>query len=129
MVTINRTDLLAFQEPNRQRFGSFMAVDCPKCFVLDGSIERNRLGYMAQKSSLYGDLSIKQYLDFFAAETSHDVRQFNDLLADGHLKGIVVIPANFRKDLIGNKNVDIQIIVAGSEPNTAKLTSLVIARD
>lgn len=31
----------------------------------DGSKARNRLGYMAQKFSLYGDLSVKQNLDFF----------------------------------------------------------------
>lgn len=32
----------------------------------DGSKARNRLGYMAQKFSLYGDLTIGQNLDFFA---------------------------------------------------------------
>lgn len=56
---------------------------------------------------------------FFNVKTGYDVRQFNDLLADGHVKGIVVIPANFQKDVTGNKNADIQIIVDGSQPNTA----------
>ncbi|MBE1237794.1 ABC transporter ATP-binding protein [Phaeovibrio sulfidiphilus] len=32
----------------------------------DGANARNRLGYMAQKFSLYGDLSVAQNLDFFA---------------------------------------------------------------
>ena len=32
----------------------------------DGAEARNRLGYMAQKFSLYGDLSVAQNLDFFA---------------------------------------------------------------
>ncbi|MEP7456423.1 ATP-binding cassette domain-containing protein [Phyllobacterium sp. SB3] len=32
----------------------------------DGAEARNRLGYMAQKFSLYGDLSVRQNLDFFA---------------------------------------------------------------
>lgn len=32
----------------------------------DGAEARNRLGYMAQKFSLYGDLSVGQNLDFFA---------------------------------------------------------------
>lgn len=35
-------------------------------FAHDGSAARNRLGYMAQKFSLYGDLTIAQNLDFFA---------------------------------------------------------------
>jgi ABC-2 type transport system ATP-binding protein len=33
---------------------------------LDGAEARNRLGYMAQKFSLYGDLSVAQNLSFFA---------------------------------------------------------------
>ena len=32
----------------------------------DGAQARNHLGYMAQKFSLYGDLSVRQNLDFFA---------------------------------------------------------------
>ncbi|MCL2716668.1 MAG: ATP-binding cassette domain-containing protein [Alphaproteobacteria bacterium] len=32
----------------------------------EGAAVRNRLGYMAQKFSLYGDLSVRQNLDFFA---------------------------------------------------------------
>ena len=31
-----------------------------------GSAARNRIGYMAQKFSLYGDLSVRQNLDFFS---------------------------------------------------------------
>ena len=32
----------------------------------DGAAARNRLGYMAQKFSMYGDLSVRQNLEFFA---------------------------------------------------------------
>lgn len=55
---------------------------------------------------------------FFEASIGFDRRQYEELLKEGKLKGILVVPANFSSGLAQGA-AQIQLIVDGSEPNTA----------
>ncbi|UXM94883.1 ABC transporter permease [Bartonella sp. HY329] len=56
---------------------------------------------------------------FFDIATGFDRRQLDDLLTIGHIKGIIIIPASFQNALAQGRLSDIQIIIDGSDPNTA----------
>ncbi|TCL70161.1 ABC transporter permease [Rhizobium sp. BK251] len=56
---------------------------------------------------------------YFSVRTGNDRREFADDLVSGRLRGILVIPANFTKDHGAGNHPQIQVIVDGSDPNTA----------
>ncbi len=56
---------------------------------------------------------------YFSVTTRQDRRFFEDDLVNGRIRGILVIPANFTTDYAAGRRPQIQIIVDGSEPNTA----------
>lgn len=56
---------------------------------------------------------------YFSVTTGNDRREFADDLVSGRLRGILVIPANFTKDHAAGNHPQIQVIVDGSDPNTA----------
>ena len=56
---------------------------------------------------------------YFSVTTSQDRRVFEEDLVNGRLRGILVIPANFTRDYAAGHHPRIQVIVDGSEPNTA----------
>jgi len=55
----------------------------------------------------------------FTVATSRDRRVFEEDLVNGHIRGILVIPANFTTDYAAGNQPQVQVIVDGSEPNTA----------
>ncbi|QLA15859.1 ABC transporter permease [Desulfolutivibrio sulfoxidireducens] len=56
----------------------------------------------------------------FAVRTGRDRREFADDLTMGRLRGLVVIPQTFGRDLArADESVPFQVIADGSEPNTA----------
>jgi len=56
----------------------------------------------------------------FDVRVGHDRREFKDDLVAGHIRGIVVIPQTFSRDLArASQSVPFQVITDGSEPNTA----------
>lgn len=55
----------------------------------------------------------------FAVTHGRDRREFEDDLVLGRLGGIVVLPASFSADLAAGRGPAIQVIVDGSDPNTA----------
>lgn len=57
---------------------------------------------------------------YFEAQLGQDRRRFVEPLVRGDLRGIVVIPATFEADLAKGSS-SIQVILDGSEPNTAAL--------
>lgn len=56
---------------------------------------------------------------YFSVRTGSDRREFADDLVSGRLRGILVIPANFTKDHAAGNHPQVQVIVDGSDPNTA----------
>lgn len=57
---------------------------------------------------------------YFDARVGHDRREFTDDLVAGRVRGIVVIPQTFSRDLArASTSVPFQVIADGSEPNTA----------
>jgi len=56
---------------------------------------------------------------YFAVATGRDRREFEEDLVLGRVRGIVVIPANFADVGAAGGSPQIQVIVDGSDPNTA----------
>lgn len=56
---------------------------------------------------------------YFSVTTNQDRRVFEEDLVNGRIRGILVIPANFTTDFAAGNRPQVQVIVDGSEPNTA----------
>ena len=58
---------------------------------------------------------------YFKVRVGHDRREFADDMVSGKVRGLVVIPQTFSRDLArADKAVPFQVIADGSEPNTAQ---------
>ena len=58
---------------------------------------------------------------FFAMREVRDRRQCEADLVSGRVKGIIVLPATFSRRAEGGETAPIQVLVDGSDPNTASL--------
>lgn len=56
---------------------------------------------------------------YFSVVTGRDRREFEDDLVLGRVRGILVIPAGFAADHAAGRDPSVQVIVDGSDPNTA----------
>lgn len=57
---------------------------------------------------------------YFEARPARHRRQLDALMASGEIRGYVLIPANFDRDLAAGGAPQIQVITDATEPNTAK---------
>lgn len=57
---------------------------------------------------------------YFSVSEGRDRRDFIDALVRGDIRGIVVIPATFTRALAADRRATLQILVDGTDPNTAK---------
>lgn len=57
---------------------------------------------------------------YFDGKTGYDRHKFEQELTGGRIRGIVTIPPNFSQSLLRGTTAPLQIILDGSEPNTAK---------
>ncbi|MCA8934529.1 MAG: ABC transporter permease, partial [Rhodospirillaceae bacterium] len=82
---------------------------------------RTRIGVVMEAATpVIRDLAASfQASRYFEVEVGQDRRQFEDRLILGEVRGIVVIPAQFAAEGAGRGTPTIQVIVDGSEPNTA----------
>ena len=82
---------------------------------------RTRIGLVIEEMTpLTQDLSASfQASRYFEVAIGRDRRLFEEDLVVGKVRGIVVIPADFTTRHTAGVNPDIQVIVDGSDPNTA----------
>lgn len=82
---------------------------------------RTRVGLVMEETtpltqSLAASFQASRY---FAVTTNRDRRVFEEDLVNGRIRGILVIPASFTTDYAAGNHPQVQVIVDGSEPNTA----------
>jgi ABC-2 type transport system permease protein len=82
---------------------------------------RTRVGLVIEaETPLTQDLAASfQASRYFDVAISRDRRGFEEDLVLGRIRGLIVVPANFAGDFAAQKNPTVQVIVDGSEPNTA----------
>ncbi|WP_309083717.1 ABC transporter permease [Chelativorans sp.] len=86
---------------------------------LDAS--RTRVGLAIEDSTpIAQDLAASfQASRYFEVAVGRDRREFEEDLVLGRVRGILVIPANFVQEGAGGGSPELQVIVDGSDPNTA----------
>lgn len=84
--------------------------------------DRTRIGLVVEEpTSLTHDLSASfRASRYFDVTFGSDRRIFEDWLIDGSIRGIVVVPAKFTSNFAAGTDAQLQVIVDGSDPNTAK---------
>ncbi len=82
---------------------------------------QTRIGLVVEEATpLTRDLAASfQASRYFAVVNGRDRREFEDDLVLGRVRGIVVIPARFAADHAAGRHPAVQVIVDGSDPNTA----------
>ncbi|SDO89971.1 ABC-2 type transport system permease protein [Filomicrobium insigne] len=82
---------------------------------------RTRIGLVVESATpVTQDLAASfQGSRYFRVINGHDRREFEEDLIRGRIRGIVVIPANFAGDFASGNAAPIQVLVDGSDPNTA----------
>src|SRR5206468_3085026 len=70
----------------------------------------------------------RQFIDAFRASVTFKVvawpidKKPEDAFLSGRARGALIIPTHFGRDLARGENTDVQILVDGTDANTAKLT-------
>ncbi|WP_455273752.1 ABC transporter permease [Rhizobium herbae] len=84
-------------------------------------VTRTRIGLVMEETTpLTQALAASfQASRYFSVTTHQDRRFFEEDLVNGRIRGILVIPANFTTDYAAGRRPQVQVIVDGSEPNTA----------
>ncbi|MEZ2132793.1 MULTISPECIES: ABC transporter permease [unclassified Sinorhizobium] len=82
---------------------------------------RTRVGLVMEETTpITTDLAASfQASRYFSVRTGRDRREFEEDLVLGRIRGILVIPENFTMDYSAGNSPKIQVIVDGSDPNTA----------
>jgi ABC-2 type transport system permease protein len=82
---------------------------------------RTRVGLVIESQTpLTQDLAASfQASRYFDVSVARDRRVFEDDLVLGRIRGLIVVPATFTADYVAQKGPAIQVIVDGSDPNTA----------
>ena len=82
---------------------------------------RTRVGLVIEaQTPLTQDLAASfQASRYFEVSIDRDRRAFEEALVLGQVRGVIVVPATFTADFAAQKGPTIQVIVDGSDPNTA----------
>jgi ABC-2 type transport system permease protein len=84
---------------------------------------RTHVGLVIEETTpLTNDLAASfQGSRYFSVTTGRDRRLFEEDLVLARLRGIIVIPADFTRNYAAGNRPQVQVIVDGSDPNTANL--------
>jgi ABC-2 type transport system permease protein len=84
-------------------------------------IQRTRVGLVVEvQTPLTQDLAASfQASRYFDVSMGRDRRAYEEDLVLGRIRGIIVIPSTFTSDFAAHTKPTVQVIVDGSEPNTA----------
>lgn len=90
-------------------------------YALSLDTNHTRVGVVIEASSpaaedLASSFSASRYFD---VTVGRDRRQFEPDLMVGRLRGIIIIPATFTSDLAAARSPRVEVVVDGTEPNTA----------
>ncbi|KQV73399.1 ABC transporter permease [Rhizobium sp. Root1220] len=82
---------------------------------------RTRIGLVIEEvNPLTSDLAASfQGSPYFSVQTGRDRREFEEELVLARVRGIIVIPADFTTEYAAAERPGVQVIVDGSDPNTA----------
>jgi ABC-2 type transport system permease protein len=86
-------------------------------------VSRTRVGLVVESATpITQDLAASfQASRYFEVVEGRDRREFEEGLILGRIRGILVIPANFSADYASGGKPGIQVLVDGSDPNTANI--------
>lgn len=84
--------------------------------------EKISLGILLEDTATESRSLVNAFLGtpYFDAQTGYDRHKFEQELTGGRIRGIVAIPSNFSQNLLRDTTAPLQILLDGSEPNTAK---------
>lgn len=90
-------------------------------YALSLDTQTTRIGLVVEEASpITSDLaSAFRASRYFDVAEGRDRRDFENDLILGNVHGIVVIPSNFAADRAAGRSPSVQVLVDGSEPNTA----------
>ena len=100
-------------------------------FAATTDVKNISIGVLDNDKSQESRSLISNFLHTEAFRLDHTIGssgQIDDLIQRGDIKVAIVIPANFEKDLNGGQNTSIQIILDGSDANSATIVLSYIAR-
>jgi len=86
-------------------------------------VSRTRVGLVVESATpITQDLAASfQASRYFEVVEGRDRREFEDDLVLGRIRGILVIPADFSSDYASGREPEVQVLVDGSDPNTANI--------
>jgi ABC-2 type transport system permease protein len=123
LALVRKESLQAIRDPSTVLIAFVLPLILLFLFGYGVSLDttRTRVGLVLEETTpLTENLAASfQASRYFSVTSSRDRRDFEEALVNGDIRGILIIPANFTADFAAGHQPRIQVIVDGSEPNTA----------
>ncbi len=121
---IRKESIQILRDPSSLLIAGVLPLVLLVLFGFGVSLDANRLpiGLALEDTGAQGQRLARVFAAsrFFDVRVDHDRRHFEDDLAAGHLKGIVVVARGFEARLARGDPASVQVITDGTEANTAR---------